>query len=162
MLMVKLIAIFLSLITFYKAFSLEKNTIQSFDYWKIIKQNNSCFLLGQPSYSKGFPGFRDNPYFFIKKDKKNFVNLGIFSGFALSYDRPPVVLINNQSFILQSYRSSFASTGQNFNLESFIKALLANDRSLIVTTSNRNNSISYDYYDLRNLGIILKFLQNPC
>ena len=161
--MIKLIILLLVALTSLKSFAFEKKVLlQSDGIWKVIKSGNSCFLMAQPSHSKGFTGFRDTPYFFIKKDKVNAFHLGVFSGFTLDDNKPVVVSTQNRSFILQSYRSSFASNNINFNQKSFIDALLEDSQFLVVTTPHINNSSVRDYYNIKNLSQILKFLQNPC
>ena len=160
--MIKIILILLSFLLAPEIFASEAVYLQKFESWQVIRQGESCFLLGQPSHSKGFGGFREKPYLIFRKDSKNLFQISIFSGFALNATQPVKIATYNRSFFLQPYRSSFASTDPIFNPKSFIEALLQDPELLIVAIPGRNNLIAYDYYDIRNLGQILNFLQNSC
>jgi hypothetical protein len=160
--MIKKITILLGLLLVPEIFARATVPLQKFENWQVVRRDGSCFLLGQPSHSKGFAGFREQPYFIFRKDLRDSFQVSIFSGFAFNATQPIKITTYNKSFFLQPYRSSFASTDPIFNPKSFIEALLQDQELLIVAIPGRNNLVAYDYYDIRNLGQILNFLQNSC
>ena len=160
--MIKLIFVLLISLVTSEVIAGEVTQGKKFDSWRVLEANGSCFLLGQPSHSKGFAGFRENPYLIFRKDTKNLFQISIFSGFTLSLIKPVEITTYNRSFLLQPYRSNFASTDPFFNPKSFIEALLQDQELLIVAIPGKNNVMAYDYYDIRNLGQVLNFLQNSC
>ncbi len=145
--------------------------LQSFHKWHVFKKTfidndktlyTRCLCITNPSFSSGFPGFRDIPHIAFTSVDKNNYTFSLYTGFTISKNNPIILLIGNKQFLLRPHRDLFAYTYDSNDDINIVNSALKNHTDFRARIINNTGEVANDHYDFAGLDKAMQYIHRYC
>jgi hypothetical protein len=134
--------------------------------WKVVKssfeEQSYCFAYTTPFRTKGLIEERNDPYLILVNKGKNAVTLGVAPGFLINGDQGVTVGLNNKEYLLNVKLDENAWTYSENQDASIINDMIIDAEILQTRSYTSDVKPAVDYYSLKGIQTVLKFLSSNC